>query len=44
MNFKNAKAYHDWLAYGHIHHVFDETHGEQEITIHGRHHRVKHSR
>ena len=42
-NFKNKEAYKKWLAYGHMHKVFEETPGNQQITIHGHKHKVKHT-
>lgn len=41
-NFKSKEAYQKYLAYGHIHHVFEETPGNQNVTIRGKRHRVKH--
>lgn len=44
MNFKNKKNYDKWLAYGHIHKDFENTPGNQKITIAGKVHKVKHKR
>jgi len=44
MNFKSKKAYQKWLAYGHIHKAFVNVPGHQNITIHGRKHKVKHAK
>jgi hypothetical protein len=44
LRFKNKKAYERWLAYGHIHEVFEHTPGNQKITIGGLPHKVKHKR
>lgn len=43
-NFRSMTAYKRWLAYGHIHKVFEDTPGNQRIKIRGRAHKVKHSR
>jgi hypothetical protein len=42
MNFKNKSGYSKWLAYGHMHNVFEETPGNQQITIAGKKHKVNH--
>lgn len=42
-NFKTAKAYHKWLAFGHIHGVFARVPGVQIVKIRGKRHKVKHS-
>lgn len=42
-NFQTKEAYHKYLAYGHIHHVFEDTPGNQQIKIAGHKHKVKHS-
>jgi DNA repair exonuclease SbcCD nuclease subunit len=39
-NFRNREAYRKWLAYGHIHKVFDMTPGHQKVRIRGKPHRV----
>ncbi len=44
MNFRSKKAYRKWLAYGHIHGVFERTSGHVKVSIRGRLHRVKHSK
>jgi hypothetical protein len=41
-NFKSKAAYKRWLAYGHIHKVFERTPGNQRIKIKGKPHKVKH--
>ncbi len=42
-NFRSKEAYSKWLAYGHIHHSFEETPGNQNVKIRGHKHKVKHS-
>lgn len=44
LNFKNKESYRKWVAYGHIHKVFENTPGNQKISIHGMPHKVKHLR
>lgn len=41
-HFKNKGAYQKWVAFGHIHKVFENTPGNQKVVIGGRTHRVKH--
>ncbi len=43
-NFKSKQGYMKWLAYGHMHKVFEKTPGDQIIKIHGKPHKVKHLR
>lgn len=46
MNFENKESYGKWLAYGHIHGVFHKHNKPSkypEISIHGKHHKVKHN-
>ena len=43
MHFKSKKAYEKWLAYGHIHGVFEEAPGDVEVYIRGKKHKVKHT-
>jgi hypothetical protein len=43
-NFSSLGAYKRWLAYGHIHKVFEKASGVQKVKIRGRKHKVKHSR
>ena len=40
--FKTKAGYQKWLAYGHIHKVFEKTPGHQKIMIHGKTHPVIH--
>ena len=42
MNFSSREAYRKWLAWGHIHHVFENTPGHIDVFIRGKKHRVKH--
>lgn len=44
MHFKTKKGYQNWLAYGHIHGVFEETPGHQRVTIGGKPHKVEHKK
>ncbi len=44
MHFKSKEAYRKWLAYGHIHKVFEETPGHVKVYIRGKKHKVKHVR
>lgn len=44
LNFKSKAAYRRYLAYGHIHKVFEKTPGVQKIYIRGKVHHVKHRR
>ena len=44
MHFRSKKAYRKWLAYGHIHGIFEKTPGHVKVYIRGRPHRVKHTR
>jgi hypothetical protein len=41
-HFKNKKSYSKWLAWGHMHKVFETTPGNQTIILHGKKHKVKH--
>ena len=41
-NFKSKKAYEKYLAYGHIHKIFENTPGNQKIKIRGKKHKVTH--
>lgn len=43
MNFKSKEAYRKWLAYGHIHGLFNSP-GNVSVKIRGKSHRVKHSK
>lgn len=43
INFKNKKAYRDWLAYGHASGEFERTPGHQKVSIAGKPHKVKHA-
>lgn len=42
LNFKSKEGYHKYLAFGHIHKVFENTPGVQKIKIQGKPIRVKH--
>lgn len=42
VNFSSKAKYKKWLAYGHIHHQFENTPGNQPVTIKGKKHKVKH--
>ncbi len=44
LHFKNKAGYNRYLAYGHIHKVFENTPGNQRIKIGGKTHKVKHKR
>lgn len=44
MHFKSKKAYHDWLAYGHLHVPDFGEAPYPKIEIAGHPHRVKHGR
>ena len=44
MHFKSKAAYKRWLAYGHIHGVFEKAKGSQKVIIKGKTHKVKHKR
>jgi len=44
MNFRSKEAYRKWLAYGHIHGIFEEVPGHVDVYIRGKPHKVKHSR
>lgn len=41
-NFRSKAAYEKWLAFGHIHNIFETTPGNQQVTIRGKKHKVKH--
>lgn len=43
-NFKNKKAYLNWLGYGHATKVFEKTPGNQKVTIANFPYKVKHIR
>ncbi len=43
-HFHSKAAYERWLAYGHIHRLFERTPGHQRVYIRGKRHRVKHSK
>ncbi len=43
-NFKSKADYEKWLAYGHMHRVFEETPGVLHIEIRGKSHKVNHKR
>lgn len=43
-NFRSAKGYKKWLAFGHIHGVFKAKKGNQMILIRGKRHKVIHSK
>ncbi len=43
LNFKSKKGYKKYLAFGHIHKVFEKTPGNTPIKIAGKTHKVKHS-
>ena len=32
-NFKSRSDYHEWLAYGHIHEVYDDGPGRKEFFV-----------
>lgn len=42
LNFKSAAAYKAWLAYGHATKVFENTPGNQKVSIQGNNKRVQH--
>ena len=42
LNFKSTGNYHKWLAFGHMHQVFEQTPGNTSIKIRGKKHRVSH--
>jgi len=42
INFKSKGNYQKWLAYGHMHMLFEETPGNQPVTIRGKKHKVNH--
>jgi len=42
LNFQNKKKYGKWLAFGHMHNLFETTVGNQVITINGKKHKVNH--
>ena len=44
MNFRSEEAYRKWLAYGHIHGVFERTPGHVDVYIRGKRKKVKHKR
>lgn len=44
LHFKSKAGYKKYLAYGHIHKVFETTPGNQKIVIRGKPHKVKHKR
>jgi hypothetical protein len=44
MNFRNKGAYQKFLAYGHMHQVFENTPGNTPIKIKGQTHKVVHAR
>jgi len=44
MNFSSEKAYKKWLAYGHMHGIFERTPGHVKVYIRGKPHKVKHVR
>lgn len=41
-NFKSKESYRKWAAYGNIHGAFQDTPGNQKVTIRGRKHKVMH--
>lgn len=43
-NFKNKGAYQKYLAYGHMHQVFENTPGNTPVKIMGKVHKVIHAR
>jgi len=43
-NFKSKEAYRKWLAYGHIHGVFEKSPGHTPVKIRGKRKKVKHKR
>lgn len=43
LNFRSKESYRKWLAYGHIHKVFEKTPGHTKVRIRGKPHKVKHS-
>lgn len=44
LHFRSKAAYRKWVAYGHIHKLFETTPGSQRPLIRGKAHRVKHAR
>lgn len=42
MRFKDKTGYQKWLAFGHMHSVFEHTPGNQQIFIKGKRHKVNH--
>jgi len=42
LNFKTTAGYKRWLAYGHIHKVFEKAPGNSKILIKGKIHKVQH--
>jgi len=44
MHFKSHADYSKWLAYGHMHGLFEETPGNTTILIHNLKHHVRHTR
>jgi hypothetical protein len=44
MRFKDWESYRKWLAYGHIHGVFEKAPGHVEVFVGGKKHSPKHTR
>jgi len=42
-NFKSKASYGKWLAYGHAHKKFENTPGNQPVSINGKKKKVNHS-
>jgi hypothetical protein len=44
LHFKSGEGYRKWLAFGHIHKVFEKTAGHQKIVLRRKPHRVEHTK
>ena len=44
INFKDEASYKKWLAYGHIHDVFEKSPGNTPVKIGGKPKKVNHKR
>lgn len=44
MNFKSKSTYKRWLAYGHVHKLFEKVKGVQPVRISGRDYKPKHTK
>lgn len=44
MNFHSQADYKKWLAYGHMHKVFENTPGNTPVKIQGKPHKVVHAK